>query len=271
MPNVAVATGARVYYERTGTGPPLLLIMGTGLDHSVWDAQVEAYRDEFECIRFDNRGTGTTEAPKGPLSVRLMAEDTAALLDALEIDHAHVSGLSLGSCVAQELALMRPGAVASLQLHGTWARADGYAARKFRAQVRLLEELDLRSFYEINVLWFITPEYMRRYPGRVAGQIDSIVKGLPSKEALIEQYMADLGHDTLARLANIQAPTLVTVGSFDLAAPPIYGREVAAAIKNAELAVFDGGGHLHNVEAPDEFNRVTLDFLRRHSGWANPG
>ena len=264
MPSATVNTGLKVYYERIGSGPPLLLIMGTGLDHSCWDPQVEAYRDSFECIVFDNRGTGLTEAPEGPVSVSLMAQDTLGLLDHLDIDRCHVSGLSLGSCIAQELALMRPHVVQSLQLHGTWAHADGYAARKFRAQLRLLEEMDLRSFYEINVLWFMTPEYMRRYPDEVERRIDSIVAAAPPVELLRAQYEANLAHNTLDRLGDIEAPTLVTVGSFDVAVPPMYGRDVADAIPNAEYVEFEGGGHLHNIEQPEEFNRVTMEFLRQH-------
>lgn len=265
MPYATVSTGARIYYGQAGKGPPLLLIMGTGLDHSLWTAQVEVYSSYFECIFFDNRGTGKSEAPEGPLTVRLLAEDAAALLDGLGVDRTHVSGLSLGSCIAQELALMRPDLVRTLQLHGTWARASGYAARKFNAQIRLLDKLDIRGFYEINVLWFMTPEYMRLYPEKVTRQIESIVEAAPSKKALREQYRADLAHDTLDRLHEIQAPTLVTVGSFDLAAPLVYAREVAAAVPNTELVVFEGGGHLYNVENPEEFNRVTIEFLRRHT------
>ncbi|MBW2122524.1 MAG: hypothetical protein JRH07_11845 [Deltaproteobacteria bacterium] len=79
------------------------------------------------------------------------------------------------------------------------------------------------------------------------------------------QYRADLNHDALRRLHQIQAPTLVTVGSFDVAVPPMYGREVAEVIPHAEFVIFEGGGHLHNVEHPEEFNRVTLDFLKRYA------
>ena len=265
MPYADVRTGIRIYYERAGDGPPLILIMGTGLDHSCWAPQIEAYRERFQCIYFDNRGTGKTGAPETPLTVRLMAEDTAALMDAMTVGAAHVSGLSLGSCIAQELALIRPDLVRTLQLHGTWGRAYGYAARKFRAQLRLLEMLDLRDFYETNVLWFLTPEFMHHHPDRVTKQIDSIVKAAHRKQLLVEQYRADLNHDALHRLRQIRVPTLVTVGSFDLAAPPMYGREVADAIQGAEFVVFDGGGHLHNIEQPDEFNKVTLDFLKRHT------
>ena len=265
MPYVSLSTGARIYHERVGIGPPLILIMGTGLDHSCWDAQVQAYRDYFECVVFDDRGTGRSSMPDGDLSIRLLAEDTSAPAEALGIDRAHVSGLSLGSCVAQELALMRPDLVETLQLHGTWARAHGYAARKFRAQLRLLHELDVETFYDINVLWFLTPAYMNDHPERVTRQIDSIVRSAPPREFLTSMYQANLDHDTLGRLPAIQAPTLVTVGSLDAALPPMYGQEVATAIPNSEIVVFEGGGHLHNIERPEEFNAVTLEFLRRHA------
>ena len=266
MPLLTLPTGIDLYYERIGGGPPVLLIMGTGLDHTRWAPQVEAYRGEFECVTFDNRGTGRSGLGGGELSVRLLAEDTAALIDALEIGPAHVSGLSLGSCVAQELALMRPDLVRSLQLHGTWGRAHGYAGRKFRAQVKLLELLDLRSFYEINTLWLIRPEFMRDHPEEVDRQIDAIVAAAVSaKDGILAQYRANVLHDTLDRLGQIRAPTLVTVGDADIALPPMYGREVADAIPGAEFAVISPGGHLHNLDGAPEFNRVTLDFLRRHA------
>ncbi len=264
MPFLNLPTGVRLHYERQGDGPPLILIMGTGLDSSCWTPQVEAYQKEFDCIRFDNRGTGKTEAPPVPLSVPLMAEDAASLLQSLELGPAHVSGLSLGSCIAQELTLHHPDLVLTLQLHGTWGRAHGYAARKFQAQLKLLETLDLASFYAINVLWFITPETMHRHPDRVEQQIRHIVSNLPDRELLRQQYQADLDHDALGRLHEIKVPTLITVGSFDLALPPMYAQEVAAAIRGSELVIFQDGGHLHNIERPEEFNRVTLDFLRRH-------
>lgn len=265
MPYAHVRSGLTFFYERTGKGPPLLLIMGTGLDHSCWRHQVDAYKEEYECICFDNRGTGKSDGSDDPFTTKTMAEDTASLLDELHIRKAHVSGLSLGSCIAQELYLLRPDLVQTLQLHGTWGRAHGYAARKFKAQLRLLDILDLADFYEINVLWFITPHYLSTYPQKVADQIRAIVDSAPSKKSLQAQYRADLEHDALDRLPNITVPTLVTVGSFDLALPPMYAREVASAIPNAELVIFEEGGHLHNVENPHEFNRITLDFLRRVS------
>lgn len=181
------------------------------------------------------------------------------------MQQAHASGLSLGSCIAQELALTRPDLVKTLQLHGTWGRAHGYAARKFKAQIELLRILNLSRFYEINVLWFYMTEFMSRHSDRLASQLGSILGAAPSREDLIELYTSNLHHDTLDRLRQIKVPTLVTVGSFVVALPPMYDREVAVAIPGAEFVLFEGGGHFHNQENPDEFNTVTLDFLVRHS------
>ena len=265
MPHVRLSTGIDAYYRREGEGPPVVLIMGTGLDHRCWDAQVAEFRRSYECIRFDNRGTGRTSSAGRDVSIRLMADDTASLMDELGVGRAHISGLSMGSCIAQELALSRPDLVETLQLHGTWGRAHAYAARKFAAQVQLLKTFDLRAAYEINVLWFLTPDFMLRYPERVADQIEAIVESAPSRDDLVSLYTANLRHDALDRLHRIEAPTLVTVGTFDLALPPMYAREVADAIPGSELLLFEGGGHLHNLENPEEFNAVSLDFLRRHT------
>ena len=126
MPFAELSTGINTYYQIEGSGEYLFLIMGTGADHSTWDAQVEFYRDHYTVVSYDNRGTGQSTHPSDPneYSMRILADDAAALMDAIGIDAAHVSGLSLGSATAQELAINHPGRVASLQLHNTWGRSD---------------------------------------------------------------------------------------------------------------------------------------------------
>ena len=131
MSFVNLATGIKVYYEIEGQGEPLLLIMGTAADHNTWSAQVSAYRNHYAVITYDARGTGQSTHPQGKeeYSMQILAEDAAALLDQLDISRAHVSGLSLGSATAQELAINHPDKVASLQLHGTWGFSDEWFVR----------------------------------------------------------------------------------------------------------------------------------------------
>ena len=127
MPFVSLETGIEMFYQVEGEGDPLLLIMGTAADHSPWARQVEDYRDHFTVITYDARGTGRSTHPPDPrsYSMRVLADDAAALLDYLDLGPAHVSGLSLGSATAQELAInhQNKGEVSSTALHlGTLRR-----------------------------------------------------------------------------------------------------------------------------------------------------
>ena len=121
MPLVSLPTGIEMFYEVEGTGEPVLLIMGTAADHTPWARQVKDYRDHFTVITYDHRGTGRSTHPPDPrtYSMRVLADDAAALLDHLDLGPAHVSGLSLGSATAQELAVNHPGQgeVAATALH----------------------------------------------------------------------------------------------------------------------------------------------------------
>ena len=122
MPTVALPTEVSLYYEERGAGEPVLVIAGTGGDHSLWDATADVLAERYRVITFDNRGTGSSDQPRDPetYTMRVLADDAAALLDAIGIERAHVAGHSLGSTVAQELAINHPQKVASLQLHCTW-------------------------------------------------------------------------------------------------------------------------------------------------------
>src|SRR3954447_9233610 len=113
--------GIDVHYEEAGSGPPVVWIPGTGLCGSPWQPQVAHFADRFRCLTVDLRGSGGTGGEDTEFSVADLAEDVGGWLDAVGIDRAAVVGLSLGSAVAQELALARPGLVDRLVLLATWS------------------------------------------------------------------------------------------------------------------------------------------------------
>jgi pimeloyl-ACP methyl ester carboxylesterase len=166
MPTVALPTGVALYFEEHGSGEPLLLIAGTGADHAIWDATTEAFEERYRVITFDNRGTGLSDHPPDALnySMKLLADDAAALLKALEIERAHISGNSLGSTIAQELAINHPEKVASLQLHCTWGRTDAWLDRLFRSMAYPVEHGDLDAFVEAAFMWADEPYLPQRFP-----------------------------------------------------------------------------------------------------------
>lgn len=272
MPRVELPTGVCVYYQSVGSGEPVLLIMGTGADHSLWDGTANAYADRFRLITYDNRGTGQSDHPRDPeqYTMRLLADDAAALLDALGIGIAHVSGLSLGSTVAQELAINHPEKVRSLQLHCTWGRTDAWLTRLFEGMLYPLEHDDLAMFVRTAFMWVMSPAQLNEKPAEVAEVERAYLEDNPyppSKQGLIGHLHADLTHNTLEHLDRIQVPTLITSGEMDWQIPTRYGREVQQRISGSLMHVFTGpySSHMAFLEMADEFNRLTLDFLEKQS------
>jgi pimeloyl-ACP methyl ester carboxylesterase len=249
------AGAAELWIDRRGDGPEVLLIAGLGDPAEAWEAQLDGLSDRYRLTAFDNRGVGRTPLGDGQVSAAAFADDAADLLDALEVDSAHVAGFSMGSAIAQELALRHPDRVRSLVLISTYARADAL----FRAQLDLWRWLPEvapgdREFYAGFFTWVYTP---RAYAD---GSVDTIVEeavAFPHQQS-IEGFHAHVDvcrtHDTTDRLAEIAVPTLVVAGEYDVILPPRCGQEVAAAIPNARFELWPGEAHQPFQEVPDEFN-----------------
>jgi pimeloyl-ACP methyl ester carboxylesterase len=141
-----------------GEGPEVLLIGGLGDTVESWQFQLDGLRDRYRLTAFDNRGAGRTAMPDGRLSAAMMADDAAGVLRALDIRSAHVAGFSMGSAIAQELALRHPELVRSLVLVSTYARPDAL----FRAQLNFWRWLPAaapseRAFFDAFFTWVYTP------------------------------------------------------------------------------------------------------------------
>lgn len=266
MPRVK-ANGININYGIFGEGQPILLIMGTGLGYSFWNKQIEAYSKEFMCIAFDNRGTGDSDKPKEGYTVPNMADDAAALLDALGISRAHIMGWSLGSAIAQELALRCPSKVKTLGLHHTWDRPYPHLRRRLEVQIEIARSNDQRLLGAFSVLHLFSPQYINDHDEEVTAFQHRVMEG-PARapmHVLIGHYTADILHNTADRLYQIEVPTLITVGSEDQLTRPEYARSVHEKIARSELVIFEGADHMAPIMIADKFNQVVLDFLRRHS------
>lgn len=130
-PNRRRAGHGRLEVTETGQGEPLLLICGTTQSHRLWAPLLPAFSAWHRVVSYDHRGIGNSERGEGSVGTASLAEDAAALLGELGVERAHVLGWSLGSTVAQELALQHPKRVATLVLASTWGRADAFMASVF--------------------------------------------------------------------------------------------------------------------------------------------
>jgi pimeloyl-ACP methyl ester carboxylesterase len=271
MPLQTVRTGVTLNYEISGAGEPLLLVMGTSGSIPLWGELLPRLAERYRVIAFDNRGLGGSERGDGPITVASMAEDASALLEALDVPRAHTMGWSLGSAVVQELALVHPQQVASAVLYATWGRCDGFQRSVLTALRLPYAVRDMEAALTIAGLAF-SPQLLDRPD--FAQLLEPMLPAFPQNEAqmavTVEQWDADLVHDTLDRLGGIEAPTLVVVGEQDLLTPPWQAKAVADAVPGARYELVTGPGSSHglHIERPEDLVRIVTGFLDEHPAGA---
>ncbi len=263
MPRVE-SNGIGIHYEARGAGEPLVLLMGLGADGGLWEDHVACYEKHFRCILMDNRGAGRSEKPPGEYATATMADDTAGLMDALGIARARVAGISMGSGIAQELALRHPAKVRSLVLISSWAVCDRYMRDVFEHFAVVRAKVAPAEFVQLLQLWIFAPaRYAAHYAELLEGRAGAGENPMP-QHAFAAQCAACMNHDTLARLAAIRQPALLTVGDADIFTPLGCSEAMAARLPAATLEVFPGRGHCHHWEDLERFNRLTCAFLQAH-------
>ena len=259
MPFFQNKNGLKLYYATDGIGDPTILLHSIPVDHRIWWNQVFALAPSFRTIALDVRGFGLSEPGDDQRSISELSDDVYCLIEKERIERAVVLGLSMGGCIAQQLAVNHPERVRGLVLSGTF-----HSARTERLQ---------RVFANhIEGYGSSTPEdYLRSHVRRMFSRPDSNVC-----EALIESYLSSklvnfqsvallaealrkfhLGND---EMASIKAPTLVIAGEEDTAFES--SREITELIPGAKFFKIAGAAHLVNVEKPFEYNAELIKFLK---------
>jgi 3-oxoadipate enol-lactonase len=252
-------------YERAGSGPPLLMIMGMSGTFDHWNAEFLAdLRRDFETIVYDHRGVGVSSRLEGPVTIPQLAHDAAGLLAALELDSAHVLGISMGGMVAQELALAHPERIRALALGCTYCGGEGSVLTSEEVIRKLAEgmssgdrERAVRTAWEANV----SPSFAADDEEYARFLEIGRRRAVPTA-VILEQMRAIAGHDTSARLPEIALPTLVMHGTLDQMLPVQNGRMIAGLIGGSRLEVFDEVGHLFFWEQPER----SAELMRAHAG-----
>ena len=264
--DIVRANGQELYFEIHGDGPPLVLVMGIGYDATLWSlAQVPELSQRFQVVIFDNRDVGRSSSATAPYAIADMADDVAGLMDALDIERAHLLGLSMGGMIAQEFALRHADRLHRLVLSGcgaaparvvfdpirtwNWVKANDESGEVFACQ---------------QFTWLFSNAFLRNR--EAVQQTISLLTSNPhpvGPEAYNRQAQAYLRHDALDRLADVRAPTLVIAGEQDLLTPPWICREVAERIPGSRFEILrgDGSSHVVPIERPHDFNRLVTTFL----------
>jgi pimeloyl-ACP methyl ester carboxylesterase len=268
MPKVK-ANGITMNYEQQGSGEPLVLIPYLAADNACYAFQVADYAKHFTCISLDPRGAGETDKPDGTYSMELFADDVAALMQAIGVERAHVSGLSLGAATAIWVAGKYPQRVKSLSLHSCWPKSDAYLKTVLGGWQSTAKGLNSVTEMIIQGIlpWCFTPDFYSGNPDFME-QVVAFVRSRPRQplDAFIRQSNAVIAHDAASQLPRIKAPTQITFGRHDQVTSLRFSDALTGGIKGSELLVFETCAHAPIYQSTAEFNEKTLSFLKKHSG-----
>jgi pimeloyl-ACP methyl ester carboxylesterase len=257
------ANGLDIAYQSAGKGPSLVLVHGAAVDSRMWQPQLAALADEFTVVAWDEPGAGRSSDAPAHFGLPDYANCLAALIDALDLGPAHVAGLSWGGTVVLELYRHHPELVATLILVDTYAGWKGSLPE---------EEVVARVEGVRRMLAAPAHLFDPRLPGLFAGD--------PPAElvSLMETMAADVRPESLRRavlvmaeaderevLPRIAVPTLLIWGELDARSPLRVARQFEQAIRDAELVVIPGAGHVSNLERPEPFDDAVRRFCRAHS------
>ncbi len=258
----ATLNGARIHYERSGSGFPLVLLHAGVADHRMWDPQVEAFARHFDVIRPDLRGFGSSDLPPEHWSP---VEDLRALMDDLGLKPAHLVGCSMGGATAIDFALQHSERMSRLVLVGPGINGAEFGPKypELFTEINAAEEThDHAAMNTAEMhLWLDGP---RRPHGYVKQPLRDLFLDMNGKslEADFDHAPIDeLDPPATGRLHEITAPTLVVLGEEDV--PMVFDAAdlLMKSIPHARKAVIHDAAHLPNLEHPEEFNRLVLDFL----------
>jgi pimeloyl-ACP methyl ester carboxylesterase len=260
---LARVRGIEMAYEDTGGyGAALVLLHGFPFDRSMWRGQAEALGGEFRVVAPDLRGLGETTSGDGALTIEVMAEDVAALLDELNLGRVVLGGLSMGGYVAFEFFRKFPGRVRALVLADTRPQTDteeGRRAREENAQRALKDGM-------VPIVESMLPKLLtagtRERGGEVLERVRAMMLGTSPEGAAASLRAMALRRDQTVILPSINVPTLIVVGDEDSITPPADAEAMNGKIEGSRLVVVEGAGHLSNVEQPEQFNRALVEFLR---------
>lgn len=253
--------GIEIDYRDQGAGLPVLFIHAFPLNQTMWDEQVAALRTHSRSITLDLRGFGKSDAPPGPYTMDQMAADVRGLMAALEIDRAVLVGLSMGGYISLALYRNYPDAVQAMVLADTRASLDTHTARERRLKSAEKAERDGASVIADDMISLLLGRTtLEKRPSIVERVRKMIEANSPQGIAAAQRAMAER-RDSTYILAGIDFPTLIMVGDEDALIPVSEAESLLAGIRGARLEVIEGAGHLSNLEQPEKFNSVLIDFI----------
>ena len=248
-----------VVYKQSGNGPVLILLHGFTIDSRFWELQIDALSEDFTVIAWDAPGAGQSSDPPETFSLSDWADCVSALLDSAHVEKAHILGLSWGGILAQEFYHRHSHRVLSLILAGAYAGWKGSLSQPV-VEERLATCLRDASLQPTEFVSKYLPGMFGDSPPPEAKEKLANVMSDFHPVGFRLMAMSSANTDTRNILPTIEVPTLLIWGEKDKRSPINVAHQMHVAIPGSKLQVIKGAGHVCNLEAPAEFNKIVNDF-----------
>jgi 3-oxoadipate enol-lactonase len=255
--------GRKISYDIIGpeSGPVVAFSHSLAADYGSWAEQVPALAAAgYRALRMDLRGHGGSTALPAPYTIDELADDVVTVLDALGVTRAHFVGLSIGGMIGQSLGLRHANRLLSLMLCDTQTQSPPEGFGRWAPRIEAANKAgSLEPIADETIGRWLTQEFRKNHPGRWQQIRDTIAGCTPLGYEGCARAIGN--YNFTSRLGTVQTPTLVVCGTEDPSASPEATRRTASLFPNGAYNEFPGARHLPNVEQPDAFNRVLLDWL----------
>ncbi len=253
------ADGVRLAYRIDGQDdtPTLVLVNSLGTDLRTWEPQVALLSRDLRIVRYDSRGHGASDVPDGPYAIKQLGLDLLALLDTLQIERAHICGLSLGGMVALWFAAHNPDRVARAVFANTAARIG--TEEIWEARIDAVRKGGMAAVRDAVLARFLSEKFRQQHPERTQ-QVAEMIEAI-NPIGYIGSCAALLDADLRGMVSAIHSPSLILAGELDASTPPAQSGELHTAIAGSQLVILHGAAHLSNVEQPEAFSKYMLSFL----------
>lgn len=259
--------GTNLYLSSTGHGSETIVFShGFLMDHSMFDGQVEALKEHFNCVRYDQRGHGQSGVPKFDYEFNTLVDDAIQLIESLNVGAVHFVGMSTGGFVGVRIAIKRPDLLKSLVLMDTSANAESeQALPKYRLLMNVIRYLGWWPVAKTVMGILFHPDFLNDATNKTLVQRwKSIITG-HNKQGVLDFGNAIFGRDdVLEQTPTITTPTAIIVGEADKATPKQYAEAMAERIQGSHLYIIPKAGHTAAIEKPQAVADAIKDFYQQH-------
>ena len=269
MEGRAQVNGVELWYQAMGEGEPVVQIHGAGFGHFNFAPATPELAKHFKVVDYDLRGYGQSDRPVQDYDMEVWADDLAGLMDALEIEQAHVHGTSMGGMIAIAFTASYPARTIAACADVAFAKPDLYRHTLFRVWRRMAETMPWDEFSDHVTTQAVGARFMESPEGENIFQLVRDIVGLNDPYTVRQACLAMENMDLSPLVPTIERPLLMTNGTHDILCPPdlapsgLGARKMAEMNEHIELVEFPDIGHADLVECPQDAIRIVGDFFQR--------